>query len=1169
MSEGKKRKHESHEEERESLEEKKCAIFQPTDVEKNTVTVLHLTVPSEEDKFTTTVVSMVEEDGENDMEEDGEDFIEATNSLPLKELDTNLWKNFSTTKKEDEKILTGTYNPWLSVLQFGKKETDEYFDRIEYHKQSFDCRPSIKSDDINGENINIKPLTLLEKVILGDDKNTSFFWIRAFKLSVNFELDEMASIGNLGYKNNIIEHCANICFVFHSFLYMMMNFYFNIEANDKDYNTKSPKQGEKLVFIFLALLKQDSDVLDKSFMKKYKKLFSDPTSYSLQDSQTTESYFYSDTFLDEYFDIDIVVDIRDNDNIITVIKKKVDKLWDIIENTWEQSLMENYGEIGTNKKKWKGRHWEKLFSKYLSIDSVSNGFYKRLKLLNNELLLKIVNTGGGGSDAADISIIYRAPVQFKKEDNSTGNEAIGRYCKLMVSIKNMQDGGVRLGKEISSKLYILWMGLPMIVLEYIKKNSGSTPVIQKLSYLLDCKANSLNSVYDSVRCGELAYNNMIIFDFMMRELFIHFYTEFTTFDAMFKIVLTEEKHYYDALDMSKECKKYLKSGGFNFWRVYEIATQIKRLKNKEDIQEILKSYGNRKIAGIIDTNKKLKEAVSKSILENMLTDTDVMRILSYLTNRIPIEVDKSLMTEQYLANQNNYHLHTVSLSQILKILVLGECYGDRRKTNKTNTMLLVVTEEEILGVSTEYEDYMMSYIWTTGQLKKGLPLNSSEMTTWNNKSIGQRTFLTSSDRLKVSVTQLSPKALLVGIPISKTEAKTMEEMHGLGDDKHVDNSNNLAYNKYNRSMVRFLADYNIMGHHAKISDCAQEVATITTADLNEGNTNEGSSQLELPYKSKKIARSASLRIRHVAGIDKPNNIYEYYNNNHDGKEANNANFISVLLKLSTAIAVDDKERTTVFKALKQMFNEKIMDGTFLQEFVLKDISQNISAELNKPVDSSKYTSKTQPFVRSASSVQNIYEVDMSGGKKINTGIKKSFNGKMKNIYKIKGSNSYYIIYNKKLISVKQYKKELLLNNSKPSPLKPTKQKQSPSPSPVKPTKKKQSLSPSPVKPTKQKQSPSPSPLKPTKQKQSPSPSPAKPTKQKQSPSPSPPNPLVDKSNISKYNLRIEQYKNKNLSDYFINKLKTHIRDNDDKNNIYKIGIKKIKVILKDIYKNNK
>ena len=65
------------------------------------------------------------------------------------------------------------------------------------------------------------------------------------------------------------------------------------------------------------------------------------------------------------------------------------------------------------------------------------------------------------------------------------------------------------------------------------------------------------------------------------------------------------------------------------------------------------------------------------------------------------------------------------------------------------------------------------------------------------------------------------------------------------------------------------------------------------------------------------------------------------------------------------------------------------------------------------------------------------------------------------------------------------------------------------------------------------------------------------------------NPSVNKSKISKYNLRIEQYKNKNLSDYFINKLKNYINNNVDKNNIYKIGINKIKVILKDIYKINK
>ena len=1159
MSDGKKRKRESQEKESEYPEEKKCAVFQPIDVAKNIVTVLPLTVPEDEDKFTTNFVNM-----EEDVME--EDVMETINSFKGKELNTDLWKNFKTTKDEDKKILTGTYNPWLSVLQFGKKESNEYFDNMVVDKQSFDCRPSIKNEDIDGENINIKPLRLLEQVILGDRKNTSFFWIKAFKLSVKFELDEMTTMMKYPlYTNNIIEHCANICFVFHSFLYMMINFYFNIGETDPDYNTKSPKQGEKLVFIFLALLKQNSDEIDTFFMDEYEKLFSNPDSESIQDSQTDESFFNNTTFLDDYFGINIDAPITKNDTVITVIEKKVNRLWEIIESKWKESLAKTAGKIGNNKKKWKGKHWEDLFSSYLEIDTVNNNFCRQLKILNHDLLLKIVNTGGGGSDAADISIIY----QVEKEDKAK------KYCKLMVSIKNMQNGGVRLGKEISSKLYILWMGLPMIVLEYIKKNSGSTPVIQKLSYLLDCKANSINSVYDSVRCGELGYNNMIIFDFVMRELFIHFYTEFTTFDAMFKIALIPGTDYYEKLDLNQVCKNYLKGTEFNFWRVHEIANKIKQLSKIFHIQEILQSYQNRQIAGIHDDNKQLKGKVANLILKNMLSDSDVMRILSYLTNKIPIEVDNSLMTIEYLANPKNYHFHTVSLSQILKILVLGECYGDRRETNKTNTMLLVVTEEEILAVSTKYKDDMMSYIWATGEEKKGLPLNNSELDSWNRSKVSKVTTLTSSDRFKVSVTQLSPKAVLVGIPTSKTEVDTKKEirylekkkMVNLEDDeydKHVVKSNNLAYNKYYKQMIRFLANYNIMGYHDLISKCAQDVATITIAD-----SNEGSSQLET---SSKFVRSASLRIRHKAGIDKPNYIYAYYNKNHKGKDVINEEFINVLKQLSEAIAVDDKERTIVFNALEKMFSEKIGDGTFLKEFVLDDLSQNFSAALDMPVKNSEFYSNRPAYVRTPSSVQKMEDADMSmgGGKKINTGIKKSFNGKMKNIYKIKGSNSYYIIYNKKLISVKQYKKELHLNKSSPAkPSKPTKQKQTPSPSPAKPSKQKQSPSPSPSKPPKQKQFPSPSPAKPPKQKQSPSPSPAKPTKQKQTPSPSPAKPLVDNSNRSKYNLRIEQYKNKNLSDYFINKIKTHISDNDDKNNIYKIGIKKIKVILKDIYKINK
>jgi hypothetical protein len=51
-------------------------------------------------------------------------------------------------------------------------------------------------------------------------------------------------------------------------------------------------------------------------------------------------------------------------------------------------------------------------------------------------------------------------------------------------------------------------------------------------------------------------------------------------------------------------------------------------------------------------------------------------------------------------------------------------------------------------------------------------------------------------------------------------------------------------------------------------------------------------------------------------------------------------------------------------------------------------------------------------------------------------------------------------------------------------------------------------------------------------------------------------------NISKYKLRIEQFKNKKFSAYFEKKLKTILNEN----NIYNIGIMKMRNILKNIYK---
>ena len=57
--------------------------------------------------------------------------------------------------------------------------------------------------------------------------------------------------------------------------------------------------------------------------------------------------------------------------------------------------------------------------------------------------------------------------------------------------------------------------------------------------------------------------------------------------------------------------------------------------------------------------------------------------------------------------------------------------------------------------------------------------------------------------------------------------------------------------------------------------------------------------------------------------------------------------------------------------------------------------------------------------------------------------------------------------------------------------------------------------------------------------------------------------VVNTTNIAKYKSRVEQYKNKELSSYFEKKLRTHI--NEPIVDIYTVGIRKMKVVLKNIY----
>ena len=56
----------------------------------------------------------------------------------------------------------------------------------------------------------------------------------------------------------------------------------------------------------------------------------------------------------------------------------------------------------------------------------------------------------------------------------------------------------------------------------------------------------------------------------------------------------------------------------------------------------------------------------------------------------------------------------------------------------------------------------------------------------------------------------------------------------------------------------------------------------------------------------------------------------------------------------------------------------------------------------------------------------------------------------------------------------------------------------------------------------------------------------------------------EKFNLLKYKQRIDEYKNKNLSKYFINKINKYLKD--DNININNIGLIKFKTIIKDIYK---
>ena len=744
------------------------------------------------------------------------------------------------------------------------------------------------------------------------------------------------------------------------------------------------------------------------------------------------------------------------------------------------------------------------------------------------------------------------------------------------------------------------------ILNYLNENKDSSPLLQKLGILLDLQVSATqssgttsNTLQSGIENGEMGLKLMATFSFITQQLILYFYGEFVYLYTLIRKIFKEKKAEYSLIFVNENLLKYIleEHSVFNFWDVYQIAKvmmeyvvptdsiKYNALNNlKEEFRENFKKRFINGIDGLDNSttqdNKNLRKGkLFDLVLADVLSNLKTLHIISILSNPFPKERDD--MMKFAVEDPNNYYTHTSSFDALTGFLLKHETLGSKsliadkvddsddsndKYTNMQNTALIVVSEREAMLVSSHHHDKLLTFIMSCGNINRGNDItekkcvdikNKNNMVPFNMKYIdalidkwkNERECLYPSDGIITTITHNKPTLALLVFPISSSDT----EMFAMWKQ-------NYNYEKY------YMQSYN--SNYLRLRDLYEHLQ-LNNVDLREKYKNALNVMLDLCEKEPgiltQLKRSNSTIVQKRFRVKNKGSISDYYYTFFKGiKQSGDLlelteNEKGVLTNLANSIILSVKNRLSMKTSLLSLYMKEINKEDYSSVFVATEKQNNLINQLGTITNGPISTFDHAHALRRRISERDRDASRPRGGTKINTGIKKSFNGKMKNIYKIKGSNSYYIIYNKKLISVKQYKKELLLNKSKPSPVKPTKQKQSPSPSPVKPTKQKQSPSPSPAKPTKQKQ----------KQKQSPSLSPVKPTKKKQSPSPSPVKPLVDKSNISKYNLRIEQYKNKNLSDYFINKLKTHINDNDDKNNIYKIGIKRIKVILKDIYKINR
>ena len=1060
-------------------------------------------------------------------------------------------------------------NPYLPIIKIFSKD-----DAVTTLRVSIDCRPFIPNKEGNNKAINlnfydkktyenpdikpdpnIKPIYLLKKMMKGNDLRPSFFWYELFKLSCKYEINQM-----MEQKLNIKHAFANICFVCHSFLYMMIELNFNSkliksdplsspdeknkidEERDRDSN-----QGEKLASLIFGIDKQvgEGNTAYKISRINFNKYFEMANKdNNIKYYELFNQYFGNMLSIDEYSKSS---DTEENklksivkmwwDKIITKWKNDVEKPPKDVKNkssTQKMSKSQNK-PISEAKKEGlrmtaKRLRWERLFKKNLDA-VVNNGMLKQLKLSISHLLPKMIEKTGG-ADASDILL-------FCKEKDESG-ELID--SNLSISIKNVDKGAVRLGTRGSSRYFMLHMSLAMPVIKFIQNKGSASPTLSKLKDLLPFLSKDGKTkltLEEGVKCGELGGRNLIMFSHIMRELYIHFYQEFAFFNAIFKKLFKTTLHVNFFNTLGDDIKTYLgDEKSFNYWKVHQISIELtKEIKEPHVVNaynEICEIFSYRAITGINNEEVKkdieLKKQLAGSILKNILAESSAMQIISFLSHKVPKEADISVMNK-YNDDDKYFHTHTVDFLQLLRFIIYHELIGDDRENNKGNSIVFAVAEEEAIVLSSRIKSKLPTFIWKYGYASKSMSLpvdilsisekDATEEVTKIRAIIKEESIdenanklLTIADLMNVTVSQYKPKFGISVFPMSSNEETTALYLRYPNRElyRYYYTSCNKNYRLLYRSHEKDLLYYQIEGN---------DIIQLILQKYDETKkTNAKPSNLErsLSYNNKSACKLPFLTdlqnyykiyFKFEMGVPRPTlkAIQAAPAKKQKGTQAKTSNidpimvaweeFDKILTDFTKAIVPDYENRIIISKSLIYLFEQSIIDGTYRKEFKLEAIenASKFFGNINV-MDRSKENPPKPPIKRLASDIEKNF---LLGGGKINTGIKKKFDGKIKNIYKIKGSNSYYIIYNKKLISVKQYKKELLLNKSKPSHVKP----------------------------------------------------------------------LVDKSNISKYNLRVEQYKNKNLSDYFINKLKTHISDNDGKNNIYKIGIKKIKVILKDIYKINK